>query len=441
MRRPTVLTVATAVALALPAGGVAAAQAQDQASPTATDQQAQPNPDQQELANQVRQAAEKAARQRQAAAHSRSADGAPSDRETRTALDQAARQVIADGGIGLAARVESPDFDWRGSAGARELDGRPPAQPQDRFRVASITKTMVAALVMQEVEAGTFTLQTPVNELVPGLFPEQPAVTVEHLLSHRSGAQTSTDALVASRMDDVNSWPEFFEAVGQDYTSEEYLSVANALPWLFEPGSDMNYANAGYVALGVVLEEVTGEDLEDLLEDRVFDPAGLRHTSYPDDPGTPGPFLVGAAWTGTEAQDGLGWVSLERFDPDVFGASGAVVSTTKDLNTFTEALIEGDLVDPALVEDMLTPRTVGNGVLPDYGLGVFRVPDPCTAPGEPQEWLYGHDGGTYGGSALALTSADGTRQLSFGLTGRDLTQPVPPDNVSQLLVPMLLATC
>ena len=102
------------------------------------------------------------------------------------------------------------------------------------------------------------------------------------------------------------------------------------------------------VALGVILEEVTGEDLADLLEDRVFDPAGLRHTSYPDDPGTRGPFLVGAAWTGTEAQDGLGWMSLDGFDPDVFGASGAVVSTTKDLNTFTEALIEGDLVDGAI---------------------------------------------------------------------------------------------
>lgn len=441
MRRPTVMTIATAVALALPAGGVAAAQEQDQTSASTTDQQADPGPDRQELANQVRQAAEEAARQRQASAQSKTADGIPSDRGRSKALDRAAEQVIADGGIGLAARVESPDFDWRGSAGSREVDARPPAQPQDRFRVASITKTMVATLVMQEVEAGTLSVQTPVNEIVPGLFPDQPAVTVEHLLTHRSGAQTSTDMLVASRMDDVNSWADFFEAIGQDYTAEDYLSVANALPWLFEPGTDVNYSNAGYVALGVILEEVTGEDLADLLEDRVFDPAGLRHTSYPDDPGTRGPFLVGAAWTGTEAEDGLGWVSLEGFDPDVFGASGAVVSTTKDLNTFTEALIEGDLVDPALVEDMLTPRTVGNDFLPDYGLGVFRVPDPCTAPGEPQEWLYGHDGGSYGSSALALTSADGSRQISFGVTGRDLTQPVPQDNVSQLLVPMMLATC
>lgn len=240
-----------------------------------------------------------------------------------------------------------------------------------------------------------------------------------------------------TRIEDPESWPEFIAALGQDYTDEEHLAVVNEAEWLFEPGTDYSYSNAGYIALGMILEDVTGQDLADLLEDRVFGPAGMRHTTFPDDPGTRGPFLVDAAYTGPEEQDGLGWVSLNHFDPDVFSASGAAVSTTRDLNRFTTALIGGDLVDPALVDDMIVPRSVAER---EYGLGIYRLPDPCTPEGEPTEWLYGHDGATYGTASIALTSADGTRQLSLGISGRDLTGP-PSFDADELLVPMMLATC
>ncbi len=361
---------------------------------------------------------------------------APTDKQLRRTLDAAAAELVADGAVGITARVESPEFDWRGSAGARSVDHRPPAQPQDRFRIASITKTMVATVVLQEVQAGTFALDTPVNEVVPGMFPGRDGVTVEHLLSHRSGAQTATDWLLLTRIEDPTSWEEFLSAMGQDYTDAEHLSVVNALPWLFEPGDGFNYSNAGYVALGVLLQEVTGQPLDALLRERVFQPAGMRHTSYPDEPGTNGPFLVDAAYTGPAQAGGLGWVSLDGFDPDVFKAAGAVVSTTKDLNAFTEALMTGELLEPGTVADMLAPRTTGDPLMPDYGLGVYRLPDPCTG-----EWLYGHDGGTYGTISIALTSTDGARQVSLGITGRDLSQPLPTYDIGELLVPMMLATC
>src|SRR5690606_430264 len=100
---------------------------------------------------------------------------------------------------------------------------------------------------------------------------------------HRSGAQTATDAMLLARIEDPSSWEQFVDAAGQDYTDADYLSAVNSLPWKFEPGTDYNYANAGYVALGVVLEAVTGHDVADLLEERVFDEAGLHRTSYPDE--------------------------------------------------------------------------------------------------------------------------------------------------------------
>ncbi len=354
-------------------------------------------------------------------------------------LDRATEALVEAGAVGVTARVESPDFSWRGSAGQRDIDRRPPAQPQDRFRVGSITKTMVATVVLQEVEAGTLALDTRVNDVVPGLFPGQPGVTVEHLLSHRSGAQTASLELIATRMTDLADWGQFVAAIGEDYTQEDHLDVVNSLPWLFEPGTDFRYSNAGYVALGVVLEEVTGRELGDLLEDRVFEEAGMRHSSYPDEPEDGRRFLTGAMWTGEAEAGGIGWVSLRQFDPEVFDAAGAVVSTTRDLNRFAEALTSGELVDQDLVDEMVTPRT---GDIGGYGLGIYRVPDPCTGPGEVPAWLYGHDGLTFGTAAMVFSSADGTRQVSLGTTGRDMTsaQPLPYD-VNALLVPMLEASC
>ncbi len=428
MRRPTMLTVAAVAAFVLPVN--AALAGPDRAGP-----EDRPTDIDLDVTQQVTEAARQASAQRQAAPQGHG--GPPLKGEEAAALDAATRQLAdTEGTVGVTARVEGPDGVWRGAAGARELDRRPPARPQDRFRVASITKSMVATLVMQEVAAGTFTLDTPVNEVVPGMFPAHPDVTVEHLLSHRSGAQTGEGLVLASRMSDPTDWEQFFQALGQDYGPQDYLSVVNAVPWLFEPGTDFSYSNAGYVALGLLLETVTGEDLADLLQERVFQPAGMRHTDYPVDPGTNGPFLVGAAWTGVPEDGGLGWQSLAGFDPDVFQAAGAAVSTTADLNAFTEALITGELVDPALVQDMVTPRSFEEL---DYGLGVYRLPDPCPAPGQ-EPWLYGHDGATFGTLSIALTSADGSRQLSIGVTGRDLTGATVPD-LNSLLVPMLLASC
>lgn len=353
----------------------------------------------------------------------------------RAALDAAVRTLVDDGAVAVTARVDADGLRWSGADGVRRLDHRAPARTGDRFRVASLTKPMIATLVMQAVERGTLSLDTRVEDVLPGLLPGQPDVTVEHLLSHRSGMPTGTDSLLIARMADPTSLDEFIAVLGQDYSDADHVAAALATPWLFPPGSGFAYSNAGYVVLGMLLEEATGRDLERLLRDGVFRPARMRHSDYPDEAQSRGPFLVGAAYTGEE---GAGWYSLDHFDPDVFGAAGAATSTTADLLSFTDALLLGHLVRPDTVADMTTPRSAD--VL-EYGLGVYRVPDPC-APPEAPAYLYGHDGASYGTLSVALSSPDGSRSLSLGVTGRNLTtDPEALYDLSGLLVPMLLATC
>lgn len=433
-RRSTILTMGVALTLALPLGAAQASQQPEEHGPGATGGSA---PSDQLVADQRTLRAEVTAAAQQAADLRQGRTGAQQKHHTQgEGLQQAAQGVVDDGAIGVTARVETDTLEWSGAAGVREVGKNPKALAQSPFRTASITKPMVATVVLQEIEAGTFALDTPVDDIIPGLFPDQPGVTVEHLLSHRSGVQTGTELSLAVKIGDGTTWEDFIAALGADYTDEEHLAIVNEAEWLFEPGADFSYSNAGYIALGMILEEVTGQDVEDLLADRVFSQARMRHTALPDDPGTRGPFLQEAADTGPVEQGGLGWVSLAHFNPELFSSAGAATTTTADLNSFTESLLTGDLVDPALVQDMITPRSEEE----QYGLGIYRIPDPCTPEGQPAQWLYGHDGLGFGGSSMAFTSPEGDRQFSFSVTGRNLAGE-PHYDITELLVPMLLATC
>jgi len=354
----------------------------------------------------------------------------PKDRDLQGQLDK----LVADGAVAVTARVDGRSRDWAGASGLRERDEHRKANKNDQFRVASNTKMMIATLVMQEVERGTWTLDSKANEVVPGLFPGRD-VTIEQLLSHLSGAPDALGNLVATRMADLESWPQFFRAIGADYTDAQFIAMANSLPWL-EPETKWSYSNAGYVALGVMLQKVTGSEIAPLLEKRIFAPAGMRHTSYPMKPATRGPFLIGSGFTSA------GVFSTQNFNPALFSSAGAVVSTTADLNRFTDALLDGTLVNAKTVKDMTTPRETGDL---DYGLGLMRLTDPCTPKGAAPTYLYGHNGGAYGTVSWALSSADGTRQVSLGITGRYYSDTDPaqtqPFDLDTALVALLRASC
>lgn len=408
--------------------------------------EAPPAPDEEALREAVTAAALEAQAQRRAAqeqdssAERRSgATASPQDESTQAPaaavvteedLEAALDQVVANGAIGVTARVDSPALEWSGAEGVRQL-GRPaPALDNSPFRAASNTKTMIAVLVMQQVEAGTWTLDTKVDDVIPGLFPDHPDVTIRHLLSHTSGLPLGTyETLIAEGLQGTD-WDSFLAAVARDYTDQEHIDAANAAPWLFEPGQGWNYSNTGYVALGMLLEEATGESVEALLRRDVFHPAVMQHTAYPDEPGLRGLALKEAMFT-----DEDGWVGLSVFDPDVFSHAGASVSTTEDLIDLNDALFTGELVSQQSVDAMLT-QVVPNPM--NYGMGLYSIPDPC-AEGE---FLAGHDGASFGTLSVNYSSRDGSRQLSFGITGRDLTASQDAlYDINAVLVPLMLATC
>lgn len=343
--------------------------------------------------------------------------------------------MVQDGAVGISVRIDTPHWSYSDASGARSLTDETTATPSDRFRVASITKMMVATLVLQEVENGTLALDTPMEQILPGLFPENPDVTVEHLLTHTSGAPSGTDILLSSRMQDPADFEEFFQVLGEEFEDSEHIAAAN-VGWVHEPGAGFTYSNSGYVALGMLLEEVTGTPVSQLVQERIFDPLDMDASEYPDTPGAAGPWLVDTAYIGETDQP---WRDLAHFDPSVFSHAGNAISTTADLTAFLDGLIGGELLSDDSLQTMITPPEpdLGGG----YALGIYRLPDPCAAPGE-EAWLYGHDGASFGTLSFLLGSPDGERSISLGVTGRNIS--LDEDalyDLTELLVPMMISSC
>src|SRR5690348_4643159 len=158
-------------------------------------------------------------------------------------------------------------------AGAYGLAHRGLAVPNTvdtRFMIASGTKGFTALTVMGLVADGRLTLDTTARSVLGADLPlVDDAVTVEHLLGHRSGigefypeGAAITDYTMPGRSQDL-------------LDTEQYLPVLDGHPQVFEPGTRFEYSNSGYVLLGLIAERVSGIPFHDLVVKRVCEPAGM----------------------------------------------------------------------------------------------------------------------------------------------------------------------
>jgi D-alanyl-D-alanine carboxypeptidase len=286
------------------------------------------------------------------------------------------------------------------SSGVADLSTHRPIGPEDRFRVASVTKPFVATVILQLVAEGKLSLQDSVERWLPGMLPYGDRITVRQLLSHTSGVPDYVLSPVAELYhgDRLRSW-----------RPQELVALVAASPPDFPAGSAWSYSNTNYVLAGLIVERVTGHRLGRELQRRIFGPLRLRDTSFP----TEVPFLVGPHARGYSLQldDQLNPIEGSLFDITVYNPSlawgaGNIVSDVDDLARFFRALLGGRLLPAQLLGEMKTPVEIAPGI--GYGLGLFVVDSPCGP-------LYGHSGGIPGYSNVVFNSADGRRQIALML--------------------------
>lgn len=311
------------------------------------------------------------------------------DKDLRERLNNAIQQYVAQVQVPGAAIAIYADghATFNTGIGYRDLHQATPLLADASFYIYSITKTLLAAAVLQQVEARRLDLDTPIQQYWPD-FPVETPITLRQILSHTSG------------LPDYGSLPTYSAAVkstpGFPWSSQDYLDVARTQGLLFEPGTGWSYSNIGYLALKTLMEQTTGQSMQGFLDELFFTPLVLQHTFVAvslDDVVdlTPG---YTAMFDSDELQD-----MSQRYHPG-WVSHGVVVSTVSELAMMMDALMTGQILDRLLVEQMAQPahilgprpplQTVGSG------LGLFVDTD------SPYGRVAGHSGGGPGYSIAAF---------------------------------------
>ena len=233
-----------------------------------------------------------------------------------------------------------------------------------RFGIASGTKGLTALTVMRLVEDEVLSLATPARDLLGGDLPLIPDdVTVEHLLTHRSGIG---DYLDEEAIDDING---FLLPVPAHELAEtaDYLRVLDGHPAVSPAGERFAYCNGGYVVLALLVERAAGQPFRQLVHDHVCVPAGMTATAFLRSDELPGDTAVG-------------YLSAEGLRTNVFhlpvrgSGDGGLHTTVADLHALWAALDAGAVVAPSTLARMLRARGRHASGRP-YGMGFWLAPD------------------------------------------------------------------
>jgi CubicO group peptidase (beta-lactamase class C family) len=266
------------------------------------------------------------------------------------------------------------------SAAAFGLADRRSGIPVDlstMFGLASGTKLFTALTVMSVIESGQLQLDRPVRGLLGADLPLiSDDVTVEHLLSHRSGIG---DYLDESLFDDIKDF-ELPVPAQRLRSTEQYVPILDGHPSVSAPGAEFEYNNGGYVVLALVAERAAGRPFDVLVRERVCAPAGLASTAFLRSDELPQPAAIGYL-----DREGL---RTNVFHLPVLGSGdGGIYSTVADVSSLWRAFLAGRIVSPELVEQMLIPRRGSETADLDYGFGLWIHRD-----GEVFE-IHGYDAG------------------------------------------------
>ena len=238
--------------------------------------------------------------------------------------------------------------------GAADLEKQTPVTVQTRFRIGSLNKQLTAAAVLLLEEKGKLKTSDPVSKFFPD-FPNGDKITLEHLLTHRSGLTKYVP----------------YKQNGSAPSPAELVKIIGSLPPEAKPGERYNYSNAGFVLLALVVEQVSGRSFPQFLAENIFKPLGMKNSGVGKGDGRE--YAKGYV-TGVDREISPA-PSLDVFNYEVF-------STVEDLNKWQVGLYGGRLLSPAALLKMTTDHGDRYG----YGLSVRNAPRRS----------FGHDGVTSG---------------------------------------------
>ena len=240
--------------------------------------------------------------------------------------------------------------------GLADEDQHLPNTPQTRFRIGSNTKQFTAMAILMLQDRGKLHVHDLLCHYITACPAALQAITLEELLTHTSGIPNYTD------------FSDFPSVIGTSVSVIDLISRFKGRSLEFTPGSQWSYSNSGYILLGYIIEQLSGEPYANFLSQNIFAPLHMQNTGY--DSNSP-PLPTHA--TGYLSPN----IKPVFLDMSEFYAAGALYSTVEDMLLWDQALMHGTLVSQAALADMFRvhiPCPSGGCALPTdlgYGYGWF----------------------------------------------------------------------
>jgi serine beta-lactamase-like protein LACTB, mitochondrial len=296
----------------------------------------------------------------------------------RENANRQAKEWIARGTPGLALAVAlDGKIVYSEGFGYADLEERVPVWPTTKFRIASISKPVTALGLMKLVEAGKVDLDAPVQKYVPS-FPDKGAtITVRMIAGHLGGIRHYKG-------------DEFL--IQKHYASvTEGLKIFQDDPLVSPPGTKFNYSSYGFNLLSAVIESASGQNFLAYMQEHVFTPMGLVHTT----PDQNTQIVEQRSRFYEKAKDGAA-ENAPYVDNSYKWAGGGFLSTAEDLVRFGSALLQPGFLKAESLKTMFTSQKTNTGEETGYGIGWGSGKSPSG------KTVYAHSGGAVGGTSQLI---------------------------------------
>jgi serine beta-lactamase-like protein LACTB len=298
--------------------------------------------------------------------------------EAKANAERQAKEWLARGipGISLAVAVDGRIVFSEGY-GLADLEQRVPVWPTTKFRIASISKPLTATALMQLVEAGKLDLDAPVQKYVPS-FPDKGApITTRMVAGHLAGIRHYKD--------------NEFE-ISRHYDSvTEGLKIFEDDPLVAPPSTKFSYSSYGFNLVSAVIEGVSGETFLLYMQDHVFTPLGMPHTTADQNKQ-----IVEERARFYELTKSGNPENAPYVDNSYKWAGGGFLSTAEDLVQFGSALLRPGFLKQESLKQLFTSQKTRAGEATGYGIG-WGVGK--TGSGK---IVYEHAGGAVGGTSQLI---------------------------------------
>ena len=332
----------------------------------------------------------------------------PDELATSVGIETQIQRLLEDAGApGAAITLILDGQPWSAGIGRVTREGADRLDPSARFGIYSVTKTVIAAIVMNLAESGMLSLDDPISAHVPGLPFEAP-VLVRQALNHTGG------------FPDYGGLADYHDAIRNHphtpWTPGEFLERTVGGGLLFAPGQGWRYSNIGYMLLRLMIERLTGLSLREAVRQFLSEPLGLHAFTVVDSLGDTSALTPG--YSALLDPENAPMNIVPHYHPG-WVSHGLVASTAADLARFVDLLFLGRVVGPGSLNAMLEAEPVGEShpwmTAPSYGLGLMI--DPANRFG----CVAGHTGGGPGYSTAAYHFPDvaAHRVTSVALVNHD----------------------